>query len=474
VRDRIDVALEDMGEVEVKNIVRPVRVFRLVLGEFQAHERKHRVKGSKHQQWMIAGVVLVLLSLGATWWFQPWETGQSFSSSPLSAKSSIAVLPFTNLSQDTAQEYFADGITNDLITDLSKFSDLLVIASNSVFAYKGKAMKVERIGRELGVRYVLEGSVQKIGDRVRINAQLIDAANEHHLWADRYDEVLTDLFELQDQITEHIVRTLGVRISDIEQERAFAKPTDDLKAYDYVQRGRELERRLSRRDTFEARKLFRQAIQLDPSYASAYAGLGWTYLNVFLFGWTGAASAAIERAEELAYQALAIDPSNIDGRRLLARIYVNRLRHDLALVELEKVIVNNPNDAQSFAEQGIALIWSSRPDGAINALETARRFDPKMNAEGLAHLALAYYIKKRYADAATTLERGVAQEPGFEFGHQILAAIYGQLGRAEEASRAARTVRRFDPFFKAETFGDGFRNPEHTAHLRDGLRKAGL
>ena len=474
VRDRMEIALEDLGEVEVKNIARPVRCFRVLLDETRPAKRAPRYRKPMPRQWVMAATVFVLACIAILAWFQPWKTTRDILSSPLTAQASIAVLPFVNLSQDLEQEYFSDGITNDLITDLSKFHDLFVIASNSVFTYKGKPVKVQIVGRELGVRYVLEGSVQKIGDRVRINAQLIDAGTGRHLWADRYEESLTDLFDLQDRITRHIVRTLAVKLSDIELDRAFAKPTDDLGAYDYVLRGQKLLRHLDRSDSFAARKLFRQAIQLDPTYANAYAGLGWTYLNAFLYGWTGSAGRAIERAEELARQALTIDPSSIGGRRLLARVYVNRHRNDLALVELERVIALNPNNAQSYAEQGIALIWSSHPDGAIQALNTALRFDPKMNAEGLAHLGLAYYVKKRYEDAAAILERSVGQDSDYQFGYQLLTATYGQLDRRQAASRAASAVRRLDPFFEVDAFGGNFRDPEHAAHLRDGLRKAGL
>jgi len=476
VRDKLPVVFEDLGEVEVKNIARPIRVFRVLPEGVTPKPPKRRGAGPPSRVQLLATTVLALLIAagGIGFWLKPWASESVFAASPLSAKSSIAVLPFTNLSKDPEQEYFSDGITNDIITDLSKFHDLFVIASNSTFVYKGKPVNVQQVGRELAVRYVLEGSVQRSGERVRINAQLIDATTGGHLWAERYDEEIDDIFDLQDRITKRIVRTLAVRLTDIELDRVSVKATRDLEAYDYVLRGREQLLRFDSAGNFEARDLFRKAIKLDTSYADAYAGLGWTHLNAFLFGWTDAPMEALERSQKLAQQALAISDGSVDGHRLLGRIYLNRHQHDLAMVELERAIAQNPNDAQSYAEQGILLVWSGRPDGAVTSLEIALRFDPKMNAESLAHLGLAYYLNRRYGEAVKFLERSIGQSPDFQFGHQILAAAYGQLGRSQEAFREADAVRRLYPFFQVDEYGRQFRDPEHAAHVIDGFRKAGL
>jgi len=476
VRDKLPVVFEDLGEVEVKNIARPIRVFRVLPEGVTPKPPRRRGAGPPSRVQLLATTVLALLIAagGIGFWLKPWASESVFAASPLSAKSSIAVLPFTNLSKDPEQEYFSDGITNDIITDLSKFHDLFVIASNSTFVYKGKPVNVQQVGRELAVRYVLEGSVQRSGERVRINAQLIDATTGGHLWAERYDEEIDDIFDLQDRITKRIVRTLAVRLTDIELDRVSVKATRDLEAYDYVLRGREQLLRFDSAGNFEARDLFRKAIKLDTSYADAYAGLGWTHLNAFLFGWTDAPMEALERSQKLAQQALAISDGSVDGHRLLGRIYLNRHQHDLAMVELERAIAQNPNDAQSYAEQGILLVWSGRPDGAVTSLEIALRFDPKMNAESLAHLGLAYYLNRRYGEAVKFLERSIGQSPDFQFGHQILAAAYGQLGRSQEAFREADAVRRLYPFFQVDEYGRQFRDPEHAAHVIDGFRKAGL
>ncbi len=476
VRDRMEIALEDMGEVEVKNIARPVRAFRVLTEPGTFAEAARRAKPA---QWLKRGVavgvvVLILAGAGALAWLQPWQSGTARLTSSLSAKTSIAVLPFSNLSRDPEQEYFSDGITNDLITDLSKFHDLFVIASNSVFTYKGKAVKVQDVGRELGVKYVLEGSVQRHGERIRINAQLIDASAGQHLWADRYDEAVTDLFDLQDRITKRIVRTLAIKLTEIEQERAFSKPTRNLEAYDYLLQGRALIKRSMRKENFQARELFRQTIELDPGYASAYAGLGWTYIYPLLYGWTGQPQEALNRAQHFAQQALLLSESNVDGHKLLSRVYITRQQYDLALIEAERVIATNPNDAEGHIEQGNVLLWSGRIDGAILALKTASRFDPNMNPEAFWYLAVAYYLKQEYADAVTVLKRNVGRRLDNVFDYAVLAGSYAQLERPDEARRATETVRRLDPFFAVDDFGSLFSNPTHAAHLIDGLRKAGL
>jgi len=476
VRDRMDINLEDLGEVEVKNIARPVRVFRVLSDPDAAAKIARRTMATRWLKRLAATAVaiLILASIVTVAWLQPWKSEAIYVASSLSAKVSIAVLPFSNLSRDPEQEYFSDGITNDLITDLSRFGDLFVIASSSVFTYKGKTVKVQEVSRDLGVRYVVEGSVQKLGERIRINAQLIDATNGQHLWADRYDEDASDLFDLQDRITKHIVGTLAVKITGIEEKRAFAKPTRDLKAYDYVLRGLKMLSTRKREENFEARHLFRNAIARDPSYASAYAGLGRSFQDAVRYGWTGSPQAAMQRAYELAQQAIAIDNASVAAHRLAAAVYLTRRQYDLALVESERAISLNPNDAATHALQGLVLLFFGRPDGAILSLETALRYDPLMSPGSLANLGLAYYLKGRHEDAAKVLERGLALNPDYLFGQTVLAAVYGQLGHRERAARAAQDVRRLNPFFSTDEFGGLFRESADKARVADGLRKAGL
>jgi TolB-like protein/Tfp pilus assembly protein PilF len=390
------------------------------------------------------------------------------------AKPSIAVLPFANLNKDPKYDYFSEGITNDIITDLSKFQNLLVIASNSVSGYMGKTVNVEDVSREMGVRYVLMGSVLKRGEQVRINAQLIDGTTGQNLWADRYDESTNNIWGIQADITGRIVRTLAVRITEIEQQRVLAKPTDNFEAYEYMLKGQALLARQSRNENFEARKLFRRAIELDPNYATAYSGLGWTYYEAVQWGWTGSPQQAVEQAYDLSQKALSLEASDIFGRRLLASIYSLRRQHDLALIESERLIAINPNDAGSFAQQGIALTWLGRPEGAILALERALLFDPDMKTDIFWHLGLAYYLKKRYADSAAVLERNIGRKANPFWDYLLLAAVYGQMDRTQDAARAAKAVRQIDPLYKRLLRFGQFKNSSDTEQVNEGLRKAGL
>jgi len=474
IRGRIDVGIDDLGDQELKNIPEPVRVYRVLTGPDTGAAGVNRFSAwlGRRRAAAIISAVLLLSGIGASYWM--WSAAPDQIGLSGMAKPSIAVLPFANLNKDSKGDYFSDGITNDIIIDLSKFQNLLVIASNSVSGYKGKTVNVEEVSRELGVRYVLQGSVLKRGERVRINAQLIDAATGQHLWAERYDEAAENIWDIEDEITGRIVRTLAVRITEIEQQRVLAKSTDSLEAYEYTLRGRALLARQSRGENFEARKLFRRAIELDPNYATAYSGLGWTYYEPVRWGWTGSPQEAMQQAHDLTQKALALEPTDFYGRRLLASIYALRRQHDLALIESERLIAINPNDAGSYAQQGMALTWLGRPVGAIRALERALRFDPDMNPDIFWHLGLAYYLNERYADSTAVLERNIGRKAGPFWDYLLLAAAYAQMDNAEEAARAAEAVRRIDPRYKRQMRFGQFKNSADIKHVDEGLSKAGL
>jgi adenylate cyclase len=480
---KLPLGYQFLGEQTVKNIEKPVRVYRVLMEPEVAGmvigEEKAKLKG-----WQLAAVAAAILVMGTlavglwSFYLLPSPPPAEVSSvekmaTPLPAKASIAVLPFKNLSGDAKQEYFSDGLTNDIITDLSKFRELFVIASNTVFTYKGKPVKVKDVGRELGVRYVLEGSVQRASQMVRINAQLTDATAGHHLWAERYDRELKDLFAVQDEIVQTIVATLAVKLTRLEQDRAFARPTSNLEAYDYVLRGWEYESRSTPSANFEAQQMFQRAIELDPRYASAYVGLGNTHLNAYLDGSTEFPGQALEQAHDLAQKALSLDESNAAAHALLGDVYSRWAQYDLAIRELERAIELNPNDWKSYVVRGRVLLWSSRPDEAIRSLETASRFNPNMKT-GLVALGLAYYLKGRYDESIRTLERGAGRMRDTVWSHIVLAAAYAQSGRSEDAARAAATVLRLHPFFEVDSFGTAFRNPADRASIAEGLHKAGL
>jgi adenylate cyclase len=335
-------------------------------------------------------------------------------------------------------------------------------------------VKAQEVSRELGVRYVLEGSVQKAGDQVRINTQLIDATTGHHLWAERYDRDLKDLFAVQDEIVQTIVATLAVRIDAEERRRVMRKDTESLEAYDYVLRGWEYFSRTTRSANTQARQMFEKAIELDPRYATAYVGLGRTHLALFQYGWTEFSARALQRTHSLAQKALSLEESNASAHALLGIVYRYRLQYDLATKELERAIELNPNNARSHAALGTVLNYTSRQDDAIDKLETALRLNPTMRPGYYMHLGLAYYLKGRYEDSIMTLKSGLGRYPNHVFLHIPLAAAYAQAGRPEEATNAAATVLRLHPFFEVDNYGTAFTNPADRARIADGLREAGL
>lgn len=486
IENKLALECEYLGEHTVKNISKPVQVYRVGLEPGTTIPRVDRDKVERGIGWqkaLLALIAVLIVGIGglAVWNFsqRPVQQEKDFISAkekPISLpdKPSIAVLPFQNLSGSEAQDYFSDGITNDIITDLSKFNQLFVIASTTVFTYKGKPVKVKQVSQELGARYVLEGSVQKAGNRVRVNAQLIEGTTGHHLWAERYDRDLKDLFVLQDEIIQTIVRTLAVKISEAERARVLRKRTENLEAYDYLLRGWHYYDRKTRSANSQARQMFKKAIELDPQYASAYVALGAYYYQAAVSGWTEFSDQALQRAYDLAQKALAIEEANASAHRLLGEIYLRRAQYDLAAGELKRAIELNPNDAKSFGTLGAVLLYSGRTDEAIQSMETEMRFNPHLDPGDIMELGLGYYLKGRYEDSIKTLEKGVGHKPDFVGHHIHLAAAYAQSGRSEEARQAAEKVLRLDPFFETKSYGSAFRNPADRAALVEGLRKAGL
>jgi adenylate cyclase len=482
VKNKLPLRYDYQGEQTVKNIEDPVRVYRVLMepeGPTKATgEAEPKLKRRKLALAVLTSVLVLAAAVGVfNFYLRPPPSKPTPEEKPtleLSDKPSIAVLPFSNLSGEREQEYFSDGVTNDIITDISKFHELVVIASNTVFTYKGKPVDIKEVGRELGVRYVLEGSVQKGADKVRINAQLIDASTGSHLWAERYDRDLKDLFSVQDEIVQTIVTTLAVKIGSLERERAMRKDTENLEAYDYVLRGGEYLRTRTRATNIKAEEMFTKAIELDPSYTTAYVGLGLRHVLRVAYGWTEFPAQALQQAHDLAQKALSLDESHAGAHSLLGNVYVYRGQHELAISELQRAIELNPNDAFSRRYLGMVMLWSSRPDDAIQAYKTALRYDPRTAAGTHMFLGLGYYLKGQYDAAISTIERGVARHPDFVGNHIALAAAYAQAGRSEEAARAGEKVLRLDPFFEVESYGTVFRNPADREHIRAGLRKAGL
>src|SRR5215470_4272560 len=394
---------------------------------------------------------------------------------------SVAVLPFVNLSSDPQQDYFSDGITEDIITELSRFSELIVIARNSSFQYKGKAVDIRQVGRELDARYVVEGSVRRSGDRIRIVAQLIDAVTDAHRWAERYDRELHDVFTVEDEVARAIVTTLAAHVNRAEIERALLKPPAAWEAYEYYLRGAEAlslyQNRRTKASLYDARRLLEQALAIDADYARAAAMLSQTHMHAYTesFDSDGLNPAALDRALELAETAVRLDPRLPQAHAQLGWVLVYKRQHDDAVAEFERAFALNPNFIDSrFA---YVLIYSGEPARAIKVLETNSRLDPFQSPTySSGFIGIANYQLKRYDEAVRCLRECTSRVPNLQWPHLMLGSAYAQLGRLDEARKETAEVLRINPGFTIERFRPlaVYKNPNDFEHRIDGLRKAGL
>ncbi|MBV9249654.1 MAG: tetratricopeptide repeat protein [Acetobacteraceae bacterium] len=390
---------------------------------------------------------------------------------------SIAVLPFNNLSGDPDQEYFSDGIAEDITTLLSRTRWLFVISRNSSFTYKGRALEVKQVARDLGVRYVLEGSVRRGGERVRVNAQLIDAETDHHVWARRYDRDLADVFAVQDEITNAVVEAIAPTIAQLEQRRALRKPPENLNAWEAYQRGLWYKTKRGRDNLEQSRALFQRATELDPLFAAAHAMLGMHYIDASLFGNAAEFQRALETAGKHANHALALDPDEIIALDVLSWIPICKGQYPAALELAERALAIDPNDIRALLQKGRTLLHAGRPQEARAPLYTALRLSPRdsLRVHVLTHLSVSSYVLGEYEDAARTAWRAVQDFPDWPNPYRWLAAALGQLGRVEQARQI------LDQAMQLSRSGFDFlirsRPPwipaEHHELMLEGLRKAG-
>ena len=489
VKNKSHFGYEFLGKQKVKNISDPVRAYRVLTRPEDAGALKYKVKRDdpKHRRRVrlvtIAIVVAVIVGM-VVWKHQMDKKGrkppivrllEKHRALKLPDKPSIAVLPFTNMSGDIEQDYFSDGMTEDLITDLSQISGLFVISRNSVFTYKGKAVKVEEVAKDLGVRYVLEGSVRRVNDQVRITAQLIDAKTGHHVWAERYDRDMKDIFALQDEVTGKIVEALAVNLVADEHARFTKKGTDNLGAYDLVLRGSSHFRRYTKESNELAREMFEQAVQLDPNYTAAYEGLVWTRLMAWMYGWSHDPK-LLENALELGKKAVSLDESSPQGHVILGNVYLWKKRHEEAIAEFEKAVSLNPNDADALSSLGGALVFSGLPEKALGYIEKAIRLNPNFPEHYIFTLGQAFFQLKMYEEAVMALRKSIIKNPNFMPAHYVLAACYGHLGKQEAARSKAEEVKRMIPGFSLKGASEilPFKDEDDFEHFAEGLRKAGL
>ncbi|MBI3757340.1 MAG: adenylate/guanylate cyclase domain-containing protein [Deltaproteobacteria bacterium] len=449
VENKLSLGYEYLGAQTVKNIAKPVRVYR-VQSETEAP----------------------VLELGK---------GEGIVPLPLLPdKPSIVVLPFINLSKDPEQAYFSDGITEDITTDLSKISSLFVISCHSAFTYKDKVAKVQDISREMGVQYVLEGSVRRAEGRVRITVQLIDGTTDYHLWAERYDRPLTDVFALQDEIRQKVVFALKVKLTPEERERFRRAPTNNLEAYDFYLRGQEsvlhAQYEAKKEENEQARQMLEKALDLDPRYAGAYTALGRIYFLDWFYQWSSDCAQSLERAFELVQRAVALDESLSMPHRVLGQIYVWKKQHEQAIVEAERAIALDPNDADGYASLGSILVFAGRPEEAIGLTEKAIRLNPRCPSWYLFASGSAYRVARRYEEALTALKRLLTLEPNYTPAYVNLSACYAELGWLEEAQAKVVELRRLTPNFSLEVYKQflPYKDPAEVERFLAALRRAGL
>jgi adenylate cyclase len=442
--NRIDAHFQDGGDISVKNIDRPIRVWK----------------------WQPTGTSISAAKPDAA---KPATNG---------ATASIAILPFTNMSGDPEQEYFSDGITEDIITDLSKIAGLTVIARNSSFTYKGRAVDVRAVGRELGVRSVLEGSIRRAGNRVRITAQLIDATSGGHLWADRYDRDLTDIFEVQDDVTQRIVAALKVTLSPAEKAQRSDIGTSSIDAYDYSLRGREfLLGNPKNRGTFEqAKASFLKAIELDPNFAQAYAGLGFAYMFDYQNRWSDDPDGSLPLAKRYAEEAIEKNPKEPLARAVAAVTATFNGDLDRAQSQIGLALSLNPNLAMAYNIAGSIRMYAGQPLEAIPVIERAMRLDPAANTQYLHFLGMANLLAGKYETAVALFKQRIALVPGTDFSRSALASALGYLGEIDEAHRVWRELKEINPkySFSEHLSRLPFKREEDARRLGDGLQKAGL
>jgi adenylate cyclase len=487
IETKLPLGYEYLGEQTVKNIAKPVGAYKVLMEPrvVVAGEKEKRLPvRSWRRKTILAGALAVLVVIvGLLVWnfsvraprIEPASVDRM--AFPLPEKPSIAVLPFVNMSGDPQQEYFSDGITEQIITGLSKIPQLFVIARNSTFTYKGKPVKVQKVAEDLGVRYVLEGSVQRSGDRTRITAQLVDAIKGHHLWAESYDRHLKDIFVLQDEITLKIMTAMRVKLTHGGQTRLYERfSTDNIQALDKGMQGVHVMRRLAKQDNAQARQFFEEAIALDPHYVAAHTLLAMTHLYDVWLGWSTNPRQSMAQAIKLGERALAMADDFDMAHSLFGHIYLVRRQYEKAVAEGERAVDLNPNSADAHARLAMSLTYAGRPEEAVALFKKAIRFNPLPPDWYFLNLGNAYRHARLYEEAIAAYKKILHRNPDLLFAHMGLASVYSLLGREGEARAAAKEVLRINPKFSLKGVEKTmlYKNKSHVEVLIDALRKAGL
>jgi adenylate cyclase len=476
--DKLDLGYEFIGQHKVKNIAEPVSVYRItgLVGTRPArrlagfHPRTSLVVA------LLAGAVIAGLAILFVLKPGPGDRpGPGVAAVP--GQASLVVLPFTNLTNDRNQEYFSDGITNEITTELSRFPSLLVIASQAAFGYKGKNVTTQEIARELGVRYLVTGTVQRSGGRLRITAALVDTTTGLPLWTERYDRDLKDMLALQDELTQRIVRSLAVTLTDRERELLSMRRTGNVEAYDYFLRGRALYLQNTAEANRQARELFKLALSIDPGFARALAAIAITHEEDVRYQWSGDVAQSRTQAIETARKSIELDPESAFGHLVLAHVHLFvELQPDKAIQAARRAIELDPNSADSYVTLAFSLTIANKSDESIPLIRKAMRLNPHYPALYPSALGIALYFAGQPAEAVTALNDAIARNDKRISPHIILAACYARLGKQAEAQAAVTKVLALDPEFKAEkvTVTHPIRDREKMKVLMTDLRRAGL
>ena len=461
IKKQLDLGFEDLGEHEVKNISEPVRIYRVRAEPGAAGKVIGKTKRVWKSAVLLTAAVVLIGATAAVTWLWPWETAVEPAlvermAFPLPDKPSIAVLPFDNLSGDPDQKHVADGLTEDIITALSQVSSLFVIARNSTFVYKDKPVKVQRVAEDLGVRYVLEGSVQMSGDKLRIAAQLIDALTGSHIWAEQYDRNMTELFALQDEITDRIVVALRIQLTDGEEVRVHRKHTRSLAAWNLLGKGAEHFNRVNKADNATARQWFEKAIEADGGYALAYSLLAWTHWQDAEHGWSENRNQSIERAAALAEEARTLDDALPNVYALQGAIHLFKREYKEAIEAGQKAVSHNPNHATNTALLALILHNAGRPEEAIRKYKTAMRLSPYYPAWFLEDLGFTYLAANQPYKALVAFEKFLDRKPAATHAahaHIGRALAYHALGNDDEARAEVANAKEADTDVTLTHFG---------------------
>ena len=480
VEGKLPLQYKFIGEQQVKNISKPVRAYKALLGHAEKKQVSATRPGLKRSALLVAAA-LVLMGAFLTIWkgtLSPSAPNQPEQKRALQLPEgpSLAVLPFQNMSGKPDEEWFSDGMTETLITDLSRLKNLFVIARNSSFTYKGKSVDVRQVGRELGVRYVLEGSVQRTSERLRINAQLIEASTGRHLWAERYDRKLADLFDIQDDLTQHIVTALDATLLEGEQARTWRKATRNREAYDLYLKGREHHARFTREDMAKAQASLQQALDLDPKFTMPMVWLGWTHYVQGDSGWSPDPKESYRKAVALGRRAVAIDPSLGDAYAMMANVLLTMEKHHEALDAAERALAVSPNQADVFALAAWAFAQNGRANEAVSLMERAFRRNPFPPEWYYGSLGDSLLFAKRIEDALPAQRKCVENSPDFLWCQLGLAVTYVEAGKLEQATVHTKEAMRINPKISAadNTYVRSIGDTNERARIVESLRRAGL